>query len=199
MKQLIIGLGNPGREFRSTPHNLGFRFLDQLQKAWHFSPFQLEKSLRSQLARGKIKEIDIILAKPQTFMNNSGIVVRRLQKKFDFLPEDIWVVHDDLDLPWGTFKIVRDRGSAGHKGVASIIQALNSQSFNRLRLGIKPATPLRDGGEYVLRKLSFRQRTTARGTINQAIPQLEQRLLSVLSSAQKPLESLQDNSRNPRI
>jgi len=177
MKQLIIGLGNPGREFCFTPHNLGFRFLNQLQKTWRFPPFQLEKSLRSQLTRGKIKEIDIILAKPQTFMNNSGIAVRRLQKKFSFLPEDIWVVHDDLDLPWGTFKIAQDRGSAGHKGVASIIQALNSQSFNRLRLGIKPADPLQDGGEYVLQKLRFRQRTAARRTINQAIPQLEQRLI----------------------
>lgn len=177
MRKLIIGLGNPGREFRSTPHNLGFQFLDQLQKAWRFPPFQLEKSLRSQLTQGKIKEIDIVLAKPQTFMNNSGAAVRQLQKKFNLLPEDIWVVHDDLDLPWGIFKIVRDRGSAGHKGVTSIIQALNSQSFNRLRLGIQPATPPQDGEEYVLQKLRFRQRTAARRTINQAIPQLEQRLV----------------------
>lgn len=178
MRKLIIGLGNPGREFRSTPHNLGFQFLDQLQKAWRFPPFQFDSSLRSQLTRGEIEETALFLAKPQTFMNNSGEAVSLLQKKLGLPLEDIWVIHDDIDLPWGMFKIVRNRSSAGHKGVASIIQALKSQDFYRLRLGVKPAAPLRKEGIYVLRKLSFLQRAAARRAINQIIPRLEKELIT---------------------
>jgi|AntAceMinimDraft_17_1070374.scaffolds.fasta_scaffold14450_4 PTH1 family peptidyl-tRNA hydrolase len=176
MSKLIIGLGNPGQEFESTPHNLGFQFLDQFRKIKNFSSFQFDPSLKTRLTTAEIDGIQIILAKPQTFMNHSGRAVKQLQEKFNLPPEDIWVIHDDLDIPFGEFKIVYGRGAAGHKGVASIIQYLDNQDFHRLRLGIKPKEPLRDRRAFVLHKFNFSQRLIVRKIIRQAIIVLDQEL-----------------------
>jgi peptidyl-tRNA hydrolase, PTH1 family len=172
MKKLIIGLGNPGATFRSTPHNFGFYFLDQLQKTWQLPPFQFDSSFQAQTTEGNKDNFSFLLVKPQTWMNNSGQAIRKIQEEMSFPLKDIWVIHDDLDLPWGKVKIIRNQRSAGHKGVASIIEALQSQDFYRLRLGIGPST----GKDYVLQKMNLRQRIIARKTVRQTIPQLEKEL-----------------------
>ena len=115
--KLIVGLGNPGKEYENTRHNMGFLFIDALAKKL---------------------ETKFIVAKPQTFINNSGVAVLALAKKEKIKPENILIVHDDIDILWGNFKFSFGRSSAGHKGVESIIKALKTKNFWRLRIGIQP-------------------------------------------------------------
>ncbi|OGZ21766.1 MAG: hypothetical protein A3D46_00675 [Candidatus Nealsonbacteria bacterium RIFCSPHIGHO2_02_FULL_43_13] len=115
---LITGLGNPGKEYEKTRHNVGFRVIDELAKE---------------------KPNDIVLLKPQTFMNNSGEAVSKAVNFYKIKPADLWVIHDDIDLLLGELKISKNRGSAGHKGVDSIIKKLGTRDFNRVRIGICPA------------------------------------------------------------
>jgi len=135
---LLIGLGNPGEKFVNTRHNLGFDFLDYLYKLGNFSPWQEKKRLQSIISRGLLFDKEVVLAKPQTFMNNSGEAVVKLLRFYKLPLSCIWVVHDDIDLLLGSFKIVKNRGAAGHNGVKSIIQSLNNKNFVRFRIGIKP-------------------------------------------------------------
>lgn len=128
---IIMGLGNPGEKFESTRHNMGFMAVDFFAKKNDFPEFELEKKYESEISQ---KE-KILLAKPQTFMNKSGIAVKKLaiqNKKANLV-----VIHDDIDLPLGKIKIVKNRGSAGHKGVESIIKAVGNKNLIRLRIGIQ--------------------------------------------------------------
>ena len=157
---LIVGLGNPGRKFQKTRHNVGFRIVDNFQKENKFSNWKLEKKLKAKISEGKIGRKKIILVKPQTFMNESGKSVHLLTKRYTLNPNHLFVVHDDFDLPLGKMKISRSRGSAGHKGVQSIIEEIGTKDFVRLRIGIKPkpytlnAEPLND---FVLQKFSKKE------------------------------------------
>ncbi|MDD2696593.1 MAG: aminoacyl-tRNA hydrolase [Candidatus Pacebacteria bacterium] len=114
---LIVGLGNPGGKYRDTRHNVGSEIIDELNLL----------NLRN-----------VVLAKPRTFMNESGKAVKELLKKHRLESDDLVVIHDDIDIPLGKIRIVKNRGAAGHKGVESIIKEINSQNFIRLRIGIKP-------------------------------------------------------------
>ncbi len=116
---LIVGLGNPGKEYEKTRHNIGYLVIDELAKQ---------------------KTNDVVLLKPQTFMNNSGTAVLAAVNFYKIKPAGLWIIHDDIDLPLGEFKISQNRGSAGHKGVQSIINALGTKNFNRVRIGICPKT-----------------------------------------------------------
>jgi len=135
--KIVVGLGNPGKKFEKNRHNVGFLTVDYIQKnAGDFTKWQLKKKLKSEIAESK--ELDVILAKPQTFMNNSGEAIRNLISSFKFQVSSLYVIHDDFDLPLGTFKFEFSRGSAGHKGVQSIIDILGTKDFWRLRIGIRP-------------------------------------------------------------
>lgn len=155
---LIVGLGNPGREYAETPHNLGFQVVDRLAAA---HGIRVTKPDSSALAGdGTIEGRPVMLAKPQTFMNLSGTSVRRLMEKHAFSPADLVVIYDDLDLPWGSIRI-RPKGSAGgHNGMKSVIAAIGTQEFARVRLGIHPGRPIRDGRdrEYVLSPMKREQK-----------------------------------------
>lgn len=132
--KIIIGLGNPGNEYRDTRHNIGFMVIDKLAKelGTQASPFTSESKFQAETARVG----EVLLVKPQTFMNKSGESVRRLVDFYKLSAADVWVVHDDIDLPLGKIRI-RERGaSGGHNGVDSIITALKSDGFIRFRLGI---------------------------------------------------------------
>ncbi len=120
---LIVGLGNPGKKYKKTRHNVGWRVIDVLKK-----------SLDS--ARDK----DIILLKPQTYMNKSGKEVKSLITKYKIPISNLWVIHDDIDLLLGTIRVSKNIGSAGHKGVQSIIDELRTKNFTRIRIGILPKT-----------------------------------------------------------
>jgi PTH1 family peptidyl-tRNA hydrolase len=145
---LIVGLGNPGTQYSHTPHNLGFLTIDRLAGEAGIRVNRPEAG--SLVGRGEIAGASVILAKPLSFMNLSGGPVKALLDKYELKLGQLVVVYDELDLPWGTLRL-RERGSAaGHNGMISVIGALKSQEFLRLRLGIHPGHPVVDGAAYVL-------------------------------------------------
>lgn len=130
--KLIVGLGNPGDKYQNTRHNLGFRVMDEFGKLISNSKFQISKNLKAEISKTE----NIILAKPQTFMNNSGMAVSLLANFYKIIPENIIIVHDDLDLPLGKIKIRLGGAAGGHHGVESIIKYLDDDKFIRVRIGI---------------------------------------------------------------
>ncbi len=136
--KIIVGLGNPGRKFIKTRHNLGFRMLNNFRKRNKFSNWKEKKKLKAKISEKKIGKKKIILAKSQAFMNDSGKSVKLLAKTYHLTPDSLIVIHDDLDIPLGKMKISKGRSSAGHKGVQSIIDELGTKDFVRLRIGISP-------------------------------------------------------------
>ncbi|HLH10132.1 MAG TPA: aminoacyl-tRNA hydrolase [Terriglobales bacterium] len=150
--KLIVGLGNPGIEYQFTPHNLGFLTVDRLADQMGIQV--ANRHCQAVTGRGRIGDQEVILAKPETYMNLSGLSVRELIAEYDLNPEsDLIVIYDELDLPFGTLR-VRPRGTAaGHNGIKSVIGALNTQEITRIRLGIGPDTPISSGKSYVLRQL----------------------------------------------
>jgi len=138
--KLIIGLGNPGKEYEKTRHNAGFILLNEIQKDFNFSEFKMEKKFDAEISEGNVAGEKIILCKPQTFMNLSGKTVRAILDFYKLSADDTIVIHDDLDIKLGTFKIATDSSSAGHNGVQNIIDVLGTQKFKRIRVGIGSAT-----------------------------------------------------------
>jgi peptidyl-tRNA hydrolase, PTH1 family len=157
--KLIVGLGNPGIEYQFTPHNIGFLAIDRI--AQQCGARVSNRQCRSLTARTSIAGVPVLLAKPDTYMNLSGLAVRELLAEYDADPaKDLIVIHDELDFPLGTLR-VRERGSsAGHNGMESVIGALGTQEFLRIRMGIAPEHAVRDGAHYVLtpfRKSQYEQ------------------------------------------
>jgi len=150
--KLIIGLGNPGKKYETTRHNVGFLILDKLISNIQYPIFKLDKKLKSEIS--KKPGSNLIIAKPQTFMNESGVAVRALCDFYKIKPADVIVVHDDKDIPLGEYKIQTNRGPAGHNGVISIITHLGTQDFTRVRVGIKTDKKIDDTANFVLDKFS---------------------------------------------
>jgi peptidyl-tRNA hydrolase, PTH1 family len=147
--KLIVGLGNPGIEYESTPHNLGFLAIDRI--ADDLGVEVRNRQCRALTARAVMGDEPVLLAKPETFMNLSGDSVRALVAKHEAKPEsDLIVIQDELDFPWGTLRIHRQRSSAGHNGIESIIEALGTQDFLRIRIGVAPDRKVEDGQRYLL-------------------------------------------------
>src|SRR3989344_8707141 len=130
--KMIVGLGNPEDRYSKTRHNLGFDMIDKFAKELEGEEWGMEDKFKAEV----IKKDDLILVKPQTFMNNSGIAVRLIADYFKITPEDIVVIHDDLDLPLGKIKVRIGGAAAGHHGVESIINSVDTDKFIRVRLGI---------------------------------------------------------------
>jgi PTH1 family peptidyl-tRNA hydrolase len=145
---IIIGLGNPGPIHRGNRHNAGFMLLDLL--AGKLDATFTKKRSQALIAQASLEGEKVILAKPQTFMNGSGRAVGSLSRYYDLPPMHIIVAYDDLDLPVGTVQMRPEGGSAGHKGMRSIIQHLGTQGFPRLRIGIGRPPGRMDPADYVL-------------------------------------------------
>jgi PTH1 family peptidyl-tRNA hydrolase len=147
--KLIVGLGNPGMEYQFTPHNLGFLAIDHL--ADECGVEMRNRQCHALTARAEIAGEQVLLAKPETFMNLSGMSVRELVAKHEVRPEaDLIVIYDELDFPLGMIRIRQRGSSAGHNGMKSIIGALGTQEFLRIRLGIAPERKITDGVKFVL-------------------------------------------------
>ncbi len=149
---LVVGLGNPGREYRDTRHNIGFMVIDQLCKELGVSMSRVQS--KALVAVGMLEGRKVVMAKPQTYMNLSGQSVGGLVRFYKTPREQIIVAHDDLDLPLGTIRLRPGGGSAGQKGMQSIIQQLGTQNFARLRLGIGRPPGQMDPAAYVLQPFS---------------------------------------------
>lgn len=149
--RLIVGLGNPGPEYQWTPHNLGFLAVDEIANR---NNIRVERpEAQALVGLGKVAGKDVILAKPQTYMNLSGGSVGRLMEKYQAEPDDLLVLFDERDLPWGMIRI-GERGSPGtHNGAKSVTSFVGTQEFARLRLGCGPDHPVSDLAAYVLRPM----------------------------------------------
>lgn len=147
--KLIVGLGNPGIEYQFTPHNLGFLTIDRIAERCGVEV--RNRQCRALTARAVIGAETVLLAKPETFMNLSGLSVRELMAEYDVKPEqELVVIQDELDFPLGSLRLQRNRSSAGHNGVESIIGALGTQDFLRIRMGVEPDRKVADGMSYLL-------------------------------------------------
>ncbi len=198
--KIIVGLGNPGEKYKNTPHNIGFEVIDEFAKKNNFPDFKLSKKINALISEGVINNEKIILAKPQTFMNESGKAIKSIIcfnstgnvpvkiTSSSILPLrggggrvgetiNLIIVHDDIDLPIGEIKISQDRGSAGHKGVESIINTLGTKNFARIRIGIQPQAGKPESVErFVLKKFSESEEKIFGESIKQAISALENQL-----------------------
>jgi PTH1 family peptidyl-tRNA hydrolase len=147
--KLVVGLGNPGVEYQFTPHNLGFLAVDRIANEGGVEV--RNRQCRALTARVTIGPETVLLAKPETYMNLSGISVRELVTKHDVrVEEDLIVIQDELDFPLGTLRLQKRRSSAGHNGIESIINALGTQDFLRIRMGVAPDHKIEDGMSYLL-------------------------------------------------
>ena len=147
--KLIVGLGNPGIEYQFSPHNVGFLAVDRI--AGNLGVEVRNRQCRALTARVVIAEQTVLLAKPETYMNLSGMSVRELVAEYEAQPEtDLIVIQDELDFPLGTLRIHTRRSSAGHNGIESIIGTLGTQDFLRIRMGVAPEHKVSDGKDYLL-------------------------------------------------
>jgi peptidyl-tRNA hydrolase, PTH1 family len=154
--KLIIGLGNPGIEYQFTLHNLGFLAIDRLAKQ-HGARVSNRRG-RALTGKAVIAGREVLLVKPETYMNLSGLSARELVSEFEVVPEqDLIVIYDDLDLPLGHLRVRQRGGAGGHHGMESIIGALGTQDFARVRLGISPGHQIGDGANYVLSQIKKSQ------------------------------------------
>src|SRR5205823_13319705 len=149
--RLIVGLGNPGPEYQWTPHNLGFLAVDELANRAGIRIGRPEA--KALVGLGKLAGEEVILAKPQTFMNLSGISVRELLEKYGLGPQDLLAMWDEAQLPWGGIRIHTEGSAGSHNGASSLISSLGTPSIARLRLGCGPDYPLSSRKEYVLRPM----------------------------------------------
>jgi len=145
---LIVGLGNPGKKYERTRHNIGFMTCDYIASffgiPFHFGPGN------SKILQWRFNEKTAIVAKPQTFMNMSGEAVAKLMLEYNLIPEQLLVIYDDVALPLGTMRVRRTGNAGGHKGFRSIISCLQTKSIPRLRIGVGGATPIEDVVTFVL-------------------------------------------------
>ena len=168
---LIVGLGNPGTEYRLTRHNFGFMVLDSLAEKWSV---QLKRiKFKAVIAEDRFKNNKVILAKPLTYMNESGRAVAPLLRFFKVPVENMLVIHDDLDLPLGTLRIRPSGSTAGQRGMESITRLIGSQDFPRMRLGINRPPGQMDPKDYVLQKFLPAEEELKKMVVNQAIDAIE--------------------------
>lgn len=170
---IIVGLGNPGKEFKNTRHNIGFEVLDKIKEKNDFPDFTFSKKFNAQISKGILNQEKTILAKPQTFMNSSGKSVKVLMQYYK--KAKLIIVHDDIDIPLRQSKIVESGGSAGHKGVQSIIDAMKTKNFKRIRIGILPekGKPL-ETERFVLKKFTKKEKGIIKETIKKIAEEISQ-------------------------
>ena len=187
--KLIVGLGNPGRKHELTKHNVGFDIIDLFHR--EIRAGKLKRQNLSLVAKGRLEDVDLILAKPQTFMNSSGVAVATLISEYDVPLEDLCVVYDDLNLDLGILRIRRRGSAGGHKGVKSIIGSLGSESFPRLRVGIGQPPGRMDAIDYVLSRFSDKEREHLEQVEHMAVDALKTMILDGVDSAMNKFNARQ--------
>lgn len=166
MVTTVVGLGNPGRRYRWTRHNVGFLVVEELQVRLG-TPAETEGS-HCRLWRTRVEDRDVTMAEPQIFMNRSGVAVRDLLEAERSAPGDLLVVCDDFHLDFGALRLRRQGSHGGHNGLRSIIDVLRTREFPRLRIGIGPAPDGEDQSEFVLERFDAAQRRTLHDVVGQA-------------------------------
>jgi peptidyl-tRNA hydrolase, PTH1 family len=178
---LIVGLGNPDPEYQWTPHNLGFLAVDELANR---GGIRVERPEGMALVgRGKLAGQEVLLAKPQTYMNLSGVSVRELLGKYELKPDDLLVMWDEVQLPWSIIRLSPDGSAGSHNGAKSVIGSIGTQTFARLRLGCGPEHPLGGRREYVLRPMKKAELEVASEEISLAGDAVEMWLTNGIDAA----------------
>jgi|SRR5690242_563941 len=179
--RLIVGLGNPDPEYQWTPHNLGFMVVDELANR---NGIRVERPEgKALVGRGKVAGEEVLLAKPQTYMNLSGISVRELLAKYELDADALLVMWDEVQLPLGTIRIHPDGSAGSHNGAKSVINAVGTQKFMRLRLGCGPEHPLSSRREHVLRPMKKPELEVAAEMVGEAGEAVEMILTQGLDAA----------------
>jgi len=170
--KIIAGLGNPGKEYEKTKHNIGFQILELLRKELKFPEFQLKPKFDAEISEGEINAEKVLLVKPQTFMNLSGKSLQKVLNFYHVYPDDLWVIVDDLDFALGELKIRAKGGPGTHNGLISIYGSIGSDNFARFRIGIetrsKELKAKFAGKDYVLSKFSSAEEKTMTQTRKKA-------------------------------
>ena len=169
---LIIGLGNPGEQFKNTRHNMGREIAIEFQKKYDLPDFEIGKKYSGEISEGKIGQAKTIVLLPNTFMNKSGRSVAPAVKSLKIKPKNIFIIHDDVDLALGKTKLSFGRSSAGHKGVESVIRALKSRDFWRFRVGIGGKRNI-PAEKLVLKKFTPEETKLVKKLINKTVEALE--------------------------
>ena len=182
---LIVGLGNPGQKFNKTRHNIGFFIIEKFREINNFPEWEKSSGIHCLYSKKEIDGKGIELIKPLLFMNNSGKVVKYVTKKHNLKSENIFVIHDDIDLPLGKIRIVQNRGAAGHKGVESIIKELRTKNFIRFRIGIEPNQTKRINNtkSFVIKGFSNKEKKTVEEVAQKTIEAIETVLKENLAEA----------------
>ena len=190
--KIIVGLGNPGTEYRMSRHNIGFQVVDRLAQINHISI--RTRRFRSFYGTGRINSEQVILAKPLTFMNRSGEAVKKATDFFHLGMEDLVVVHDDLDLPFGRLRFKRRGGDGGHQGVRSIIDRMGGNNFLRLKVGVGRPPEGLDSADYVLEVFN----RTEQSLLDQILPLAAECLkVMLLEGLEKAMNEFQKRSERP--
>ncbi len=172
--KLIVGLGNPEPEHEGTRHNAGFLVIDKMVQNSETNT-SFDKKANADIFKTTINKKRVVLAKPLTYMNNSGTAVRALMDFYKIKPENLIVIHDDKDIPLGETRVQTDRGPAGHNGVKSIIEHLGTQNFMRIRVGVAPAnqTDIKDTASFVLGKFTAEEKKKLKRIIETVAKEIE--------------------------
>lgn len=175
--KLIIGLGNPGKQYQKTRHNMGFIVVDALHeklKEEGISRWELSKKFNAEICGLTLRNEKIILAKPMTFMNESGQAVGLLAHFYKLSARDLLVVHDDKDLKLGDIRVQTDKSDAGHNGIKSIIAHIGTQNFTRVRLGIAPEkeSMMKDTSDFVLSKFGLFEKKKVDEVVEKAVEEI---------------------------
>jgi PTH1 family peptidyl-tRNA hydrolase len=193
--KLIVGLGNPGSEYRDTRHNVGFMVVDALAERWRVGDLWREKFEALQI-KTMVGEESVILTKPLTFMNLSGQAVQALAGFYKIEPADVFVVTDDVALPVGRLRARRDGGAGGHNGLKSIIQSLATQAFPRMRVGVGRGDDRRDLADHVLGRFAADERDTVSAAVLRAADATEvflsdgiERVMNAFNAANEKVDS----------
>ena len=174
--RLIVGLGNPGKQYEKTRHNAGFIVLDEIQKELSLPQFQENKKFEAQISEANLEGKKIIFAKPQTFMNKSGQSIQAIMSFYKIPVENLIILHDDLDINLGEFKISDNSSAAGHNGVTSVFETLGTQKIKRIRIGIEGAEKKLErkmnGADFVLQDFSQEETQKIQELAQKIIPSL---------------------------
>lgn len=198
--KLIVGLGNPGAEYELTPHNMGFLVIDQIAEDCKVEV--VNRHCRALTARARFGGQDVLLVKPETFMNLSGASVRALVEEYGEgldVSRDLIVVHDELDFALGTLRIKERGSSAGHNGIESILGSLGTDEFLRVRVGIAPEHPVSDGAKYVLAPWKKKDLPVVGEVVDRAEAAVKAILEEGVSAAMNKVNRKADNAAGEKV
>jgi len=182
--KLIVGLGNPGKKYGGTWHNLGFAAIDEIRADFNLPILRKSARFQAFVSEGSFEKEKVILAQPLTYMNNSGESAKALASFYKIKPADIIVIHDDIDLPLGKIRLAKDSSAGGHNGIKSIIEQLGTKNFSRIKIGIKTAELEKmEAADYVLTAWDKGEKKTVLGQLKNAAEAAKDILESGLEKA----------------